>query len=50
MGPSPSFSAIFSKGDNFRDFLSVHLEDEVFPQWSLLLKKIICSGGSKFFS
>ena len=28
MGPPPSFSAMFSKEDNFRDFLFAYLEDE----------------------
>ena len=29
MGTSLSFSAMFSKGDNFRDFLFDYLKDEV---------------------
>ena len=49
MGVPPSFSAMFSKGDNFRDFLFAYLEDDVFPKWSLLLKERICSKGSKVF-
>ena len=49
MGTPLSFFAIFSKGDNFRDFLFVHLEDKVFPKWDLLVKKRMCSDGSKFF-
>ena len=43
------FSAIFSKGDNFQDFLFAHLEDEIFPIRCLCLKERICSNGSKFF-
>ena len=35
----PSFSAMFSKGDNSRDFLLAYLEEEVFPKWGLLLKE-----------
>ena len=38
-----------SKGDNFRNFLFANLADENFPKWGLLLKKRICSDGSKFF-
>ena len=50
MGTPPSFSAMFSKGDNFHDFLFAYLEDKVFQKWGLLLKERICSDGSKFFS
>ena len=32
MGTPPSFSTMFSKGDNFCDFLFAYLEDEVFPK------------------
>ena len=32
MGTPPSFSAMFSKGDNFCDFWFAYLEDEVFPK------------------
>ena len=39
MGTPPSFLAIFSKGDNLRDFLFVYPEDEVFPKLGLLLKE-----------
>ena len=42
-------STIYSKGDNFHDFLLAYLEDEVFPKWGLCLKERICSIGSKFF-
>ena len=42
-----SFSTMFSKGDNFCDFLSAYLQDEIFLKWGLLLKERI---GSKFFS
>ena len=45
MDTPPSFSAMFSKRDNFRDFLFGYL-----PEWGLLLKKRICSDWSKFFS
>ena len=49
MGTPSSFSTMFSKGDNFPDFLFVYLEDKIFPKWDLLLKERICSYGSKFF-
>ena len=48
-GYTTSFSAMFSKGDNFGDFLFAYLRDEVFPKWGQLLKEWICSDGSKFF-
>ena len=48
MGTPPSFSAMFSKGDNFCDSLFAYLEDEVFPKLGLLLKERIFSYGSKF--
>ena len=32
---TPSFSAMFSKADNFRDFLFAQLEDKVFRKWYL---------------
>ena len=38
MGTPPALSAMFSKGDNFRDFLFAYQEDEVFPKWGQLLK------------
>ena len=46
----PSFSAMFSKGDDFHDFLFAYLEDKDFPKWGLLVKERICSDGSKSFS
>ena len=48
MGTPPFFSAMFSKGDNFCEFLA-YLEDKVFPKWGLLVKERICSSGSRFF-
>ena len=45
MGTPPSFSAMFSKGDNLCDFL----ENEVFPKWGLLLKKRLYSNGPHSF-
>ena len=33
MGSLLSFSAMFSKGNNFRDFLFAYPENEVFPRW-----------------
>ena len=39
MGTPPSFSAMFSKGDNFFYFLFAYLEDKVFPKMGLLLKE-----------
>ena len=45
-----SISAMFSKGDNFPDFLFAYLKKEVIPKWGLLLKERIYSYWSKFFS
>ena len=50
MGTSPFYSAIFMKGDNFYDFLFASLDKVTLSKWGLLLKKRICSYGSKFFS
>ena len=36
IGTPPSFSAMFSKEDNFRDILFHYLEDKIFPNWGLL--------------
>ena len=47
MGTPPSFSAMFSKGDNFRDFLFAYLEDEILSKLVLLLKERICSDGKE---
>ena len=41
MDTPPSFSTMFSKGDNFHDFLLAYLEDEVFPKWGLCLKNLL---------
>ena len=43
------FSAIFTKGNNFGDFLFSTLGNKIFPQWDLILKLRICSSRSKFF-
>ena len=40
---------MFSKGDNFRDFLFAHLEYEIFSKWGPLWEERICSGGSELF-
>ena len=48
MATLSSFSAMFSKRDNFRDFLFAYLEDKVFLKLGLFLKERICSDGSKF--
>ena len=45
----PPTSAMFSKGDNFSDFLLANLEDEAFKR-GLFMKETICSRGSNFFS
>ena len=42
-GCTSIFSAMFSKGDNFCDFLFAYLVDEVFPKCGLRLKESICS-------
>ena len=44
---SAMISAMFSKGDNFRDFMFAYLEDEGFPEWGLLLKENIYSDERK---
>ena len=41
MGTPPSSSSMFSKGDNFHDFLIAHVEDEVFPKWGLKSKNFL---------
>ena len=43
MDTPPTFSVMFSKGDNFCDFLFVRLVDKIFSIWGLL------SDGSKIF-
>ena len=45
----PCFSTIFTKGDNFYNFLVASLESLALQKWNLLLKERICSYGSKFF-
>ena len=45
----PSFYAMFSKGDNFCDFLFAFLEVEVFPKWGLLLRKEFAPIGANNF-
>ena len=42
------FSAIFSKRDNFSDFLFASLDNETFSKRGLLLKERICSDRSRF--
>ena len=39
MGKLSSFSAIFTKGNNFCDFLLVSLADEAFPRGGLYTHK-----------
>ena len=36
------FPAIFTKGNNFCDFLFAFLDDEALQKWGLLLKERIC--------
>ena len=43
------FSAIFSKGDNFCDFLLSSPNNKFLSKMCQLLKERICSNGSKFF-
>ena len=45
---TPSFSTMFSKGDNMCDFLVVYLADEVFSKCGLLLLERICFHVRKF--
>ena len=44
------FRHVFKRGDNCRDVLFTYLGEQVFLKRGLLLKKRICSRGSKFFS
>ena len=44
----PYFLPIFSKGNNFHDFLFVSLDDVALPNKDLLLMERICSWRSKF--
>ena len=39
VGTPPSFSSMFSKGDNFHDFLFVDLEDYRYPKMGSTLKE-----------
>ena len=50
MGTLSCFSAIFTTGGNFCDFLFASLEEGALSNSGLLLKKRICSMMSKFFS
>ena len=43
MGKLPCFPSIFTKGNNFSDFLSALLAEELLPKRGLLLKERICS-------
>ena len=43
------FTAIFTKGGNFCEFLLSSLGNTAFPKWGLLLKKRICSMGADSF-
>ena len=45
----PRFSAIFSEGNKFRNFLFSTLADESLQTWGQYLKERICSWKSKFF-
>ena len=45
MGKAPSFFVMFSKRDNFRDFLFAYLQDELFPKYGLHLKVRIAAVG-----
>ena len=46
MSTPPYFPTIFTKGNNFHDFLFAYLDDLALPKWDLLLKERIWS---KFF-
>ena len=43
------FSAIFTKGNNFFDFLFGSLDKAILPIWGELLQERICYYMSKFF-
>ena len=47
MDTLPCFTVTFSEGDNFCDFLFAFLDKEALPEWGQILKKTICSQGSK---
>ena len=47
MGTSPCFFTIFTKRNNFSDFLLTSLDDETLSKWALLSKETIYK--SKFF-
>ena len=49
MGTPPYFSVIFTKGNNFLDFLVASLAKEFYPKGGPLLWERICSFRSKFF-
>ena len=49
MGTLPCLAAIFTKGNNFCDFLFALFDKETLARLGLLLKEIICSYRSKFF-
>ena len=42
------FSATFTKGNNFCDFLFAFPDNKTIPKWDLFLKEKLCSYGSKF--
>ena len=48
MGIPTSISALFSKGDNYCDFLFAYLEDEVLSKWGLLLKEFALMAAKSF--
>ena len=48
-GHTSIFSAIFTKRNNFSDFLFASLDDETLPKRDQLLKERICSYRSKSF-
>ena len=49
MGTPPCFSAIFTKGNNFCDFLFAALDEIALPNSGILLMERICSLGANSF-
>ena len=49
MGTPSCNSAIFSKGDNFCDFLFASVDAEQLQKWGQHFNKRVCSYRSKFF-
>ena len=49
MGTPPCFFTIFSKGDNFNDFLFASFDNKTLSKWSSFLKKKLLLQEQMFF-